>query len=80
VPSLKTEVLAASESAVAGCGFRKHRGSLLQARGAGVSGWLGFNLATHSRPQLIRVNPVVGVRFDRLAELRLEQVREATQS
>jgi hypothetical protein len=45
----------------------KRRGLLLQTSGSGAaSGWLGLNLATWSLPQVLHINPVVGVRHDSL--------------
>ncbi|MFJ3932720.1 MULTISPECIES: hypothetical protein [unclassified Streptomyces] len=69
--SLKEETLAACQSALAQLGFEKRKGALLQERGGQASGWIGLNLATHGLPRLLKVNPVVGVRFSHLEEILL---------
>ncbi|MEU3301231.1 hypothetical protein ABZ729_15595 [Streptomyces sp. NPDC006678] len=69
--SLKEETLAACQSALAQLGFAKRKGALLQERGGQASGWIGLNLATHGLPRLLKVNPVVGVRFAHLEEILL---------
>lgn len=69
--SLKEEALAACRSALAQLGFIKYKGALLQERGGQASGWIGLNLATHGLPRLLKVNPVVGVRFIHLEKILL---------
>ncbi|MFF4654441.1 hypothetical protein [Streptomyces sp. NPDC001381] len=67
--SLKREALAACRKALVELGFRKRGGSLLRDDGEGASGWIGLNVATYGLPASLGVNPVVGVRFDRLDEV-----------
>jgi hypothetical protein len=71
VSSLKEETLAACRSALARLGFVKRKGALLQEREGQASGWIGLNLATHELPRLLKVNPVVGVRFAHLEKILL---------
>ncbi|MGN4160068.1 hypothetical protein ACRWOO_10350 [Streptomyces sp. NEAU-PBA10] len=71
MPSLKEETLAACQSALARLGFVKHKGALLQELGEESSGWIGLNLATYALPRLLKVNPVVGVRFAHLERILL---------
>jgi hypothetical protein len=51
----------------------KRRGVLLQPGGnAAVTGWLGLNVGTWSLPDVLHVNPVVGVRHVPLEKLLVE--------
>lgn len=67
--SFKDEALAACRSALAPLGFVKRGGALLQERGGGAIGWIGLNVATYELPRLLKVNPVVGVRFAHLEKI-----------
>jgi hypothetical protein len=69
---MKNEALAACRSALAELGFVKRKTGFHREQGDGVSGWLGLNLQAQGLPAALLVNPVIGVRFARLAELRAE--------
>jgi hypothetical protein len=72
VSSLKEEALAACRAALAELGFTRHKGALIQKRSGQASGWIGLNMAARDLPRLLKINPVVGVRFAHLEEIMLQ--------
>lgn len=66
--------MAALEAAIADLGYKRRKAGLFTRELADdVLGWLGLNTATRSQPAgHVLVNPVIGVRFQKIEELVAE--------
>jgi hypothetical protein len=50
-------------------GFRKTKGVYVLPLEDDAFGWLGFNTATHRSDKRVGINPVVGVRHERIEKM-----------
>ncbi|MGW0810736.1 hypothetical protein [Nonomuraea sp. NPDC002799] len=69
-PNLRKDALAAVKAALTGAGFAatRSRYMFVQRRTPGVHGWLGLNDNDTHLPELLIINPVVGVIHERIQE------------
>lgn len=75
---LEVEAIGACTLELGKLGFRRRRAGLyIRPSCPLVDGWLGLNLATRGLPSVIEVNPVVGVRHQKLEAELLELVNNA---
>ncbi|XVV05955.1 hypothetical protein ACQPW3_11410 [Actinosynnema sp. CA-248983] len=65
----KKDVETACASALRSLGFVGRSGILFRRVNSDASGWVGLNAASQGLPQVMEVNPVIGVYFERFGEL-----------
>lgn len=73
---LLAPVITVVENGLKVLGFRKTKGVYVRSLGYGAIGWLGLNSATHRSDGRVGINPVVGVRLERIEDIVAELMGE----